>query len=169
MTWHGVMWPQHTSATSCGIIDNIMYSACGGPTDTFPQFTVYDSLYVNNVSFGLYMNSTCGLDGHKACHGVDPHTPTAGSPIPSPDVAMAGVGRHKDRFLSQAHFYNASRDGTLPAFSWLMPPTEACDHPCNDIAKGERLLKDVYEALRAGPGDAFVLLSLFQDPKAIRD
>ena len=27
----------------------------------------------------------------------------------------------------------------------------ACDHPCHDIAKGERLLKDVYESLRAGP------------------
>jgi len=25
------------SATSCGIIDNIMYSDCGGSTDTFPQ------------------------------------------------------------------------------------------------------------------------------------
>jgi phospholipase C len=25
------------------------------------------------------------------------------------------------------------------------------DHPCHDMSKGERLLKDVYEALRAGP------------------
>lgn len=28
---------------------------------------------------------------------------------------------------------------------------QACDHPCQDLAKGDRLLKDVYEALRAGP------------------
>jgi phospholipase C len=27
----------------------------------------------------------------------------------------------------------------------------AGDHPCHDIAKGERFLKDIYEALRAGP------------------
>ena len=26
------------------------------------------------------------------------------------------------------------------------------DHPCMDMAKGERLLKDLYEALRAGKG-----------------
>ena len=32
-----------------------------------------------------------------------------------------------------------------------MPPTQACDHPCYDLAKGERLLKDIYESLRAGP------------------
>ena len=29
------------------------------------------------------------------------------------------------------------------------PRWQACDHPCYDVAKGERLLKDVYEALRA--------------------
>ena len=42
--------------------------------------------------------------------------------------------------------------GTLPSFSYLTPPFEASDHPCNDVAKGERLQKDLYEALRAGPG-----------------
>ena len=40
------------SATSCGIKDNILYSECGGPTDTFPQFTIYDNMYANNVTFG---------------------------------------------------------------------------------------------------------------------
>ena len=45
---------------------------CGaglGPNVTFPQMTIYDSLRLHNVSFGLYMNSTCGLDG-KPCHGA---------------------------------------------------------------------------------------------------
>ena len=41
--------------------------------------------------------------------------------------------------------------GTLPEFSWLNAKEEACDHPCHDIAKGERAVKDIYEALRAGP------------------
>ena len=59
--------------------------------------------------------------------------------------------RYKERFFSQEHFYNWSAAGTLPAFSWVHPPIQACDHPCQDIAKGERLLKDVYEALRASP------------------
>ena len=59
--------------------------------------------------------------------------------------------RYKERFFSQEHFYNWSAAGTLPAFSWVHPPIQACDHPCQDVAKGERLLKDVYEALRASP------------------
>lgn len=41
--------------------------------------------------------------------------------------------------------------GTLPSFSWFSPNIEACDHPCHDIAKGERQLKDVFEAVRASP------------------
>ena len=70
---------------------------------------------------------------------------------------MAGVGRHKDRFLSQELFYEQAAAGTLPSFSWLMPPMQACDHPCHDMAKGERLLKDVYEALREGPVQTLLL------------
>lgn len=152
------------SATSCGIHDNIMYSACGGKTNTFPQMTIYDSLRVNNVDFGLWMNSSCGTGPSSSpCHGVDPNTPNAGSPIPSPDVAMSGVSRHVDRFFSQQHFYERAANGTLPAFNWVMPPMEACDHPCQDVAKGERLLKDVYEALRAGPGWNKTLLFVTYD------
>ena len=139
------------SATSCGIIDNIVYTKCGGKTATFPQMTIYDSMYVNNISFSIFMNSTCGIDGHPACHGVDPTSPDAGSTINAPDVGMSGVGRYKSRFMSQQFFYEGAANGTLPALSWMLPPMEACDHPCYDIAKGERLLKDVYEALRASP------------------
>lgn len=48
---------------------NGLYSDCLGRNVTFPQMTIYDSLRLHNVSFGLFMNSTCGLDG-KPCHGV---------------------------------------------------------------------------------------------------
>jgi hypothetical protein len=45
-------------------------------------------------------------------------------------------------------------DGTMIALDGTSlhadyPRWQACDHPCYDVAKGERLLKDVYEALRA--------------------
>jgi hypothetical protein len=63
-----------------------------------------------------------------------------------------GVARHKHSCFDQGEFYKDAAAGTLPAYSFLSPPGEACDHPCHDIAKGERLLKDLYEALRAGPG-----------------
>jgi phospholipase C len=65
---------------------------------------------------------------------------------------MMGVARHKDRFFSHKLFYEQAAAGTLPAFSWISPKHEAADHPCLDLAKGERMLKDIYEALRSGKG-----------------
>ena len=64
---------------------------------------------------------------------------------------LAGVARYTDHFFSHRQFYEDAAAGTLPEFSWLNAKEEACDHPCHDIAKGERAVKDIYEALRAGP------------------
>ena len=151
------------SGTSCGMRDNQLYDKCGGDNVSFPQRTIYDSLREHNVSFAFFMNSTCGLDG-KPCHGEDPITNDSPSAINTPDVAMEGVARYHERFLSQEHFYEGAANGTLPAFSWLHPPLEACDHPCQDVAKGERLLKDVYESLRASPKwNKTVLLVAYDD------
>eukprot|EP01052_Picozoa_sp_SAG31_P036594 SAG31_NODE_4595_length_3106_cov_4.715996_2_plen_440_part_00 len=189
------------SATSCGIHDNIMYSQCQGPTDTFPQLTIYDSLFLHNVSFGMYMNSSCGLKGQnatKACRAIAPGNDPGeyGSPVNVPDVAMVGVGRYKDHFHSQATFYEQAAHGSLPALSWFCPAAQECDHPwsvlfvarCSppwrftspiassatseltlcvlrsyDLAKGDRLLKDVYEALRAGPAWEKTMLVVVYD------
>lgn len=143
-------WPNHMltqSGTSCGLTTTGMsFDKGGGPTKTYPQFTIYDSMALDNVSFSTYINVTCGLQGHPPC--TDGTGLTPGGLI---DNYMAGVARHIDTFHSQTTFYEQAAAGTLPAFSWFSPSLQACDHPCHDIAKGERLLKDVYEALRAGP------------------
>jgi len=150
------------SATSCGMQSNSLYNDCGGKDVFFPQATMYDSMWLHNVSFGIYMNSTCGIDG-KACHGEDPHDPDSASAISTPDVAMTGVLDHADRFFSQTAFYEQAANGTLPQLTWLLPAIQACDHPCHDIAKGERMLKDVYEALRNGPGWEHTMLLVTYD------
>ena len=151
------------SGTSCGIHDNVLYSECGGSTPTFPMMTIYDSLFLHHVSFAFYMNSTCGLDGARPCGGLDVRNRDAPSAVNSPDVGMDGVGRYKERFFSQTQFYADAARGKLPAFSWISPPLQASDHPCHDVAKGERFIKDVYEALRAGPGWMKTLLLVVYD------
>ena len=138
------------SATSCGLRDNRNYRDGGGNTEMFPQFTIYDSMKLDNVSFKFYINSTCGLPGHKSCNSVGPNTDT--SPVYAPDSSLAGVARYKDRFFSQTDFYKDAAAGELPEFTWMNCPAEAADHPCSDMAKGERCQKDIFEALRAGKG-----------------
>jgi phospholipase C len=154
----GPSWPNHNfaqSATSCGISSNVMYNKCGGAYPQFPQATIFDSLKLADVPFGLYVNMTCGEGGEEPCSKVKPGWGTFSgnqSTGLDPDVTMAGVARHADHFFSHDLFYEQAANGTLPAFSWISPPHEAADHPCMDLAKGERLLKDIYEALRAGKG-----------------
>ena len=72
----------------------------------------------------------------------------------STEAGAAGVKGYDE-------FYHRARHGSLPAFSWVLPREGGNsstgegsndDHPCHDIRLGERLLKDTYEALRAGPG-----------------
>ena len=84
----------------------------------------------------------------------------------------AGVLFKSQNFSNPRHVYNVRTPvwiqqsifkGSLPALSWILPPLQACDHPCHDIAKGERLLKDVYEALRAGPAWNSTLLFVAYD------
>jgi hypothetical protein len=52
------------SGTSCGMHHNGHYDDCGGATVAFPQLTIYDSMWLHNVSFAWYLNSTCGIDSH---------------------------------------------------------------------------------------------------------
>jgi len=144
-------YPNHQftqSATSCGVVDNVVdWSQCGGNQTLFPQKTIYDALTENGNSFGIYYNTTPS----------------------SADLFMEGVARHKDRILPSSDFYAAAATGDLPHFSWVMPGRDPrngganSDHPCNDVALGERLLKDVYESLRAGPGWEKTLLFVVYD------
>ena len=113
--------PNHlfwASATSCGLSTNPT-SNCS--MNSWTQATIFDSLNASKVPYKMYSNSTSG-----AC--VD---------------ALQGVARHKHACFDQGEFYKDAAAGTLPAFSFVSPPGEACDHPCHDIAKGERLLKDM--------------------------
>jgi phospholipase C len=63
-------------------------------------------------------------------------------------------------------FQSAAAAGTLPPFTFLEPSwasTGNSQHPNYDVALGEQLIHDVYEALRAGPGWPQTLFVLTYD------
>jgi len=105
---------------------------------TFPQKTVFENLEANNNTWAYYYNDTTWnyfLEYFNTPAGV------------------AGVQGYDE-------FYDRAAKGTLPNFSFILPrqgenqttgmgPND--DHPCHDIALGELLIKDTYEAVRAGP------------------
>jgi phospholipase C len=79
-----------------------------------------------------------------------------------PDIAKADAS-HFGLFTD---FQAAAAAGTLPAFTFLEPSwssTGNSQHPNYDVALGEQLIHDTYEALRTGPGWPQTLFVLTYD------
>ena len=112
-----------------------------------PQMTVYDNLYLGNKSINTTKPDTweiVGVGWAEDKHGAN-----------YPDVMMDGVARHhrkadgSSQFFTYEPFFQKAAAGTLENFVWIAPNASMSDHPCNDVAKGERLLKDVCELVVA--------------------
>jgi len=69
--------------------------------------------------------------------------------------------RHKDarpKYHRMSDFFEHVASGDLPQYSWLEPnyydePGRPANdqHPDHDVSEGDRLIKTIYEAVRAGP------------------
>ncbi len=79
-----------------------------------------------------------------------------------PDI----TGADPSHFGLFTDFQSAAAAGTLPAFTFLepsWPSTGNSQHPNYDVALGEQLIHDAYEALRTGPGWPRTLFVLTYD------
>jgi hypothetical protein len=123
------------SATSRGAVAHDKLDLLLG----YPQRTVFDSLAADGLDFRVYYKTIpTVLFYHR---------------LRSLRYAARGCFRRYD-----AAFRDDARRGALPALSVIEPryfdltgaPADD-DHPAHDVANGQRLVKEVYEALRAGP------------------
>ncbi len=125
------------AATSQGHMDD--------ETKTFTCPTIFASLSAAGLGWTVY--------GYNA----EPLTKGTFTDIAQADATHFGL--FKD-------FQGAAAAGTLPAFTFLEPSwtsTGNSQHPNYDVALGEQLIYDVYEALRSGPGWAQTLLVITYD------
>ncbi|CAI7820324.1 unnamed protein product, partial [Closterium sp. NIES-53] len=114
----------------------------------FPARTIFDVLSRRKVSFGIFYHD-----------------------IPA-SLALSSLRRrkHARRFRPIEMFYAQARLGRLPAYSFVEPQyfdfsrqPGNDDHPGHDVRHGQQLIKDVYEALRAGPQWRHALLLVTYD------
>jgi phospholipase C len=76
------------------------------------------------------------------------------------------IGAPDSHFGLFSDFQDAAAAGTLPPFTFLEPSWGSSgnsQHPNYDVALGEQLIYDVYQALRNGPGWAQTLLIITYD------
>ncbi|XP_027339043.1 non-specific phospholipase C6 [Abrus precatorius] len=121
------------SATSHGSTSHVKRQLAKG----YPQKTIFDSLHENHLDFGIYFQN-----------------------IPT---TLFYRNLRKLKYIFKFHqfdlkFKRDARDGKLPPLTVIEPryfdlkgvPAND-DHPSHDVANGQMLVKEVYEALRASP------------------
>jgi phospholipase C len=125
------------AATSQGHMDD--------KTRTFTSPSIFSLLGKNNATWGIYGYSAEPLTKSTF---TDIATATGGT-----------IGQFTD-------FTKAAAAGNLPNFSFLEPDWSATgnsQHPAYNVALGEQLIHDVYQALRTGPAWAQTLFVLTYD------
>jgi phospholipase C len=125
------------SATSQGHMDD--------KTHTFTSPSIFGLLGGSNISWGIYGSN------------AEPLTKSTFTDVAS--AANGTIGKFAD-------FQAAAAGGTLPSFTFLEPSwgaTGNSQHPNYDVALGEQLIHDVYEALRGGTGWPGTLLIITYD------
>lgn len=121
------------SATSHGSTSHVKKQLAIG----YPQKTIFDSLHENGLDFGVYFQN-----------------------IPT-TYFYRNLRRLKYIFKFHQYDFKFKRDarnGKLPSLSVIEPryfdikgfPAND-DHPSHDVADGQKLVKEVYESLRASP------------------
>jgi len=137
----GPTWPNRLyalSATSMGCTSTSSFYRCSG-LSPYPQKTIYDSVEEAGLTWRNYF-----------------------SDVPWEFFLETLLKpEHWGNIKDLNHFYADAAAGTLPHFSWINPRAAANlstgegsndQHPDHDVALGEKLIKDIYEALRAGAG-----------------
>ncbi|KAL0464096.1 UNVERIFIED_CONTAM: Non-specific phospholipase C6 [Sesamum latifolium] len=121
------------SATSHGSTSHVKKQLAKG----YPQQTIFDSVHENGLDFGVYFQN-----------------------IPT---TMFYRNMRKLKYIFKFHQYDLkfkkdARSGKLPSLTVIEPryfdlkglPAND-DHPSHDVANGQKLVKEVYETLRASP------------------
>jgi phospholipase C len=140
---------------------------CSAPTETLPNraFTCAATsqghmddktlTYTAPTIFGLLDAAGLGW----AVYGYDEQPLTKSTFTQIAAAAASHFGLFTD-------FRAAAAAGTLPAYTFLEPSWDSSgnsQHPNYDVALGEQLIHDVYEALRGGPGWPQTLLVITYD------
>ncbi|KAF0901170.1 hypothetical protein E2562_038184 [Oryza meyeriana var. granulata] len=135
------------SATSHGAVAHDKWNLLRG----YPQRTIFDSLAADALDYRVYFKTIPTTLFYRRLRTVA--------------NAARGTFRRYD-----AAFLDHARRGLLPPLSVIEPryfdltgtPADD-DHPAHDVANGQRLVKEVYEALRAGPQWNHTLLIITYD------
>jgi phospholipase C len=112
-------------------------------------------LYKHHVSWGYYLvNGTepdCENDAALSCVAGQQDTATPGIWNPLPYFDTVNQDNQRGNIKSVTSFYQAAKDGTLPAVSWIVPSGAVSEHPPESISAGQSYVTSLVNAAMSGP------------------
>jgi phospholipase C len=132
------------AATSCGYVNNAPDNLCDVPT-IYNQIQEAIDAGRDDLSWGIYS----GTEKDKKTGEWTPFSLTR--------LTMKQIHGEKfdPNFKLMKEFYTDVAAGNLPSYAFLEPqfhgPLQDDQHPPADIRPGEKLIEDVYNALRKSP------------------
>jgi phospholipase C len=111
-------------------------------------------LYNNNVSWGYYVTEGSEPDCEDddvECEAVPqgPGTPGIWNPLPYFDTVKQDG--QLENIQDVSYFYDAAKNGTLPAVSWVVPAKKESEHAPADISIGQAFVTGLVNAVMQGP------------------
>ncbi|MBV9453162.1 MAG: LysM peptidoglycan-binding domain-containing protein [Rubrobacter sp.] len=112
-------------------------------------------LYNNKVSWVYYLDQgtqpDCDDDEEMFCapkpQAVD--IPGAWNPLPYFDTVKQDG--QLDNIQDVSTFYDAAKNGTLPAVSWIMPNEDDSEHPPKPVSDGQAFVTNLINTIMQGP------------------
>ncbi len=104
------------------------------------------------VSWAYYVGDDTCLNPDAFCDaGAPQKTPPAQNPLPA--FTTVHEQHTQDRIQTHEDFFDAARDGSLPAVSWVMPGGLDSEHPGNGapLSRGQAHVTRVVNALMRSP------------------
>ncbi len=112
-------------------------------------------LHKHNVSWGYYVfNGTepdCENDGDMTCKAVPQNAKTPGIWNPLPYFDTVKEDGQLGNIQSLNNFYDAARNGTLPAVSWIDPTGAVSEHPPALVSAGQSYVTDLINTIMKSP------------------
>jgi phospholipase C len=147
-------------SANCGTLDNPMGCRNDSTVQKAQRSTNYawtDLTYLLHragVSWGYYVyeggEPDCRDDG-MVCSTTPQNSTTPGIWNPLPAFRTVQQNNQVGNVQSITNFYNAARNGNLPAVSWVIPNNRVSEHPKALVSRGQSYVTGLINTIMHGP------------------
>ncbi len=123
-------------------------------------------LYKNNVSWAYYLGEGFEPDcanGEVTCAPKEQKVSVPGIWNPLPNFTTVHLDNQLENIQPVANFFEAAKNGALPAVTWVVPEQKYSEHPIASVHAGQAFVTSLVNAVMQGPDWASTVIYISWD------